>query len=60
MRSLEIHDEKIRAIIAAGIRGKVTDPRTDLTSLSYRRIEKYIISLEEKVIESGDSLPTVV
>lgn len=56
----QIKAEKIRRIIEAGIQSKKGDPQSDLTPLSYKRLEDYIVFLEEKVIQLGGEIPKVV
>ncbi len=56
----EIRADRIRRIIEAGVEAKKNDPSSDLTPLSYRKVEEYIIHLENKIINLGGELPKVV
>ena len=56
----EIQDEKINRIIKAGIASKKKDPESDLTPLSYQRIEGYIIDCENTIMRLGGKLPRVI
>jgi hypothetical protein len=55
-----IQNDKIKALINAGINTKKKDPKADLTPTAYMRLAKYIELLEKLVEEAGKPLPPVV
>ncbi len=55
-----IKSERIRTIIKAGLDSKKTDPASDLTPSSYKKIEEYIINCENRIINLGGELPKVI